>query len=385
MAEPARVVVCTLGGDGNPWELPVSRFVGSRWIGGGLRTLHELAVAIAATGRPVELRGMVFKPTLDELSAATGTPPLLARESRRPSADDLVIVPEGWTEPMAYARLAFSPARTVLLLLAPPGLFGWSFAPSWSRPSALTVDLAQLARPEHFQAMASLGFELWTPSERLAETARAAGVACKWIGNGQPTVPAQGCVKTIDVVWIEDNKWASLARRVAAGLHVPHRSIPSSPHEDLLRQLGEGRVLLWPSRIEGHARISVEARAVGTVPVALSTNPYAAGLSEEGGCVVVDSLEDMPAAVHALLAQAGRLAELSTRAVKTAREQIDWSTYLTRVDGALSQPAPHDPGRGTRTVIGSQFEAVFAGLRVAEARLWRPRLRRIVQRALRAL
>jgi hypothetical protein len=385
MAEPRRVIVCTLGGDRNPWELPVSWFVGSRWIGGGVRTLHELAVAIAATGRPVELRGMVFKPALDELRAATGTLPLLTRESRRPTADDLVIVPEGWTDPMAYARLAFSPARTVLLLLAPPGLFGWSFAPGWSRPSALTVDLTQLARPEYFQAMASLGFELWTSSQQLAVTAREAGVGCTWIGNGQPGVPAPAREKTVDVVWIEDNKWAPFARQVAARLHVAHRPIPSSPHAELLRQLGAGRVLLWPSRIEGHARIAVEARAVGTVPVVLSTNPYAAGFNEEGGCVVVDSLEEMPAAVHALLAQPSRLAELSTRAVKTAREQLDWGAYLARVDGALSRPAPHDAGRSARATIGSQFEAVFAALRVAEARLWRPRLRRIVQRALQAL
>ncbi len=135
MTEPARVVVCALGGDDNPWQLPASLFVERRWIGGGERALHELATAIAATGRTVELRGMVHKPTLDELSATAGARPLVGLEARRPAADDLVVVPEGWTEPLSYARIAFSPARAVLVILGPPGLVGWPFVAGWSPPS----------------------------------------------------------------------------------------------------------------------------------------------------------------------------------------------------------------------------------------------------------
>lgn len=360
MTKPARVVVCTVGGERNPWHLPASSFVERLWIGGGERSLHELATAIAATGRTVELRGMVHRPTLDELSAAAGARPLVGLDARRPAADDLVIVPEGWAEPLSYARLALSPARTVLLMLAPPGLFGWPFVSGWSPPSPLTVDFDRLARPEHFRAMAGLGFELWTSSRGIAEAARAAGVPCTWIGSGHPAPVAEPVEQTIDVVWLEDNRWAPLAREVATRVEVSHRAIPPSNHAELLRQLGAGRVLLWPSRVEGSARIPTEARALGTVPVALTTNPYATGLDEQGGCVVVDSVEELPPAIHALLADPDRLAELSARAIRTAREQIDWPAYVGRVEAALARPAPLDPDRDGRAAIGSELDALLA-------------------------
>jgi hypothetical protein len=355
---PSRVVICTLGGDRRPWELPASEALRPTWIHGGVRSLHELAVAIATTGRTVELRGMVFKDALDELAAAAGARPATGLKARRPTADDLVIVPEGWGEPLAYARVAFSAASPVLLMLAPPGLFGWPFVSGRTPPSPISVPLNSLARPEHFHGMAALRFELWSGSHGVAEAARSAGVECTWIGHGNPSPISCVADKTIDVVWLEDNRWAPLAREVAARLDVPHRSIRSNRHHAVLQELGAGRVLLWPSRVEGHARILNEARSLGTVPVALATNRYATGLTEAAGCAVVDTLEELPGAIHKLLRETDRLAELSSRGITAAREEVNWSAYVSRVDAAVARERA-DPSRSGWADIGRRIDEVW--------------------------
>src|SRR3954464_12486735 len=109
------------------WAMPAAEPHGNAWIEGGRRTMHELAVAIAAGGRRVEFRGQVTVPGLEGLCAAAGGRVERPPEPRLPGPDDVVIVNEGVADPRVYARLALSPARSVLLVLGPLGMFGWPF------------------------------------------------------------------------------------------------------------------------------------------------------------------------------------------------------------------------------------------------------------------
>lgn len=361
-----RVVVCALGGeDADPRNLPASSLV-ARDIRGGERTLYEIAVAVAATGREVELRGLIDEGALHRTAQAAGAAPRVGLPSRLPEPDDLVVVPEGHVTPLPYARLALSPARPVVAVLAPPGLFGWPFSPEpWDRPNHLTVDPATLARPEPFRRMAEAGFELWAHSPGIAEAAARAGVRCSWIGGGSPVPFPEPPAKRFDVVTVTDNRWADLARSAVAGLDRSHLPIPRVGHDEMLRLLGLGRVLAWPSRVEGHARIQVEARAMGTVPVALSSNPFADGLDEKSGAVLVDTVEEIAPRIEELLQDGDRLTELSARARDSARQQTDWDTFLARIDEVLRL----DPG-GRRPSVGATLAGTFGealGLRVEEA------------------
>lgn len=275
-----RYVICTLGGDRDPWQLPASTFPDRVWIHGGERFLYELAAAIASLGKEVELRGDLLRPELDMICSAAGASPRTELPERRPHPEDVVIVPEGWPDPLAYARIALSPARTVLLMLAAPGLFGWPFVSGWTLPDPLTVPISDLARPEHFRSMRALGFTLWTHSRGILDAAEAAGVPCAFIGEGQPMPFQDVPPKTTDVVFIAENRWAPLALEVAGQLRAQAEPILGQTHEDLLRRLAAARILLLPSRVEGTSRLQWEARALGTVPVALATNPFAEGLDE---------------------------------------------------------------------------------------------------------
>jgi hypothetical protein len=289
---PERVVVWIPTGD-HGWEIEPAHPYEPRWIGGGLRTLHELAVAIACTGRGVEMRGVVDPRALEELCDAAGARPALPDRPRALTAGDTVIVPEGIDDPAIHARLSLSPARVILMLLAPPGLIGWSFTAGWERPDPVTVDLDAVARPEHFRGAGALGHELWTHSHGLQAAAERAGVACRFIGNGRPgAFPDPAPARDIDVVTLRDNRWAPLAEPVASGLAargVDCVAIPASSHGRVLEAFGRARVVVHPCRIEGHSRIGCEARAMGAVPVVLSTSPLSVGLDAEGGAVAVDS------------------------------------------------------------------------------------------------
>jgi hypothetical protein len=82
------IVVCGLGGEAGPLDLPAS-VLGDHRLGGGGRSLHELAVAIAATGRDVELRGRVSRPELSRLADAAGVAPRVDLPARGPAAPDV--------------------------------------------------------------------------------------------------------------------------------------------------------------------------------------------------------------------------------------------------------------------------------------------------------
>jgi hypothetical protein len=343
------------------WELQPAHPDDSPWIGGGIRTVHELAVAIACTGRTVELRGAISPEVVTELADAAGARPELPDQPRLPTAADTVIVPEGIREPLVHGRLALSPARTVLAVLGPPGLIGWSFTSGWSPPDPLTVDVESLGRPDGFRAASALGYELWTNSPGLQRAAEAAGVSCRFLGSGQPaSFPAPPPVKDIDVLALADNRWAPLARGVVQELErrgVECVTAQSAGHADLLELFGRSRVLIHPSRVEGRSRIGREARAMGAVPVVLDSDPFAVDLDE--GVIAVRSVAEMPDAVSALLADRGRLERLAAAAMSAARAEVEWEPYLRRVSAALDDRA-EVPGLEARAEIGTAMRTTDA-------------------------
>ncbi len=352
-----RVVVVT---DDHPltWALPPAELHSHTNIHGGFRTMHELAVAAAASGRTVELRGLVSAPILDALTQAAGARPELPGEARPPGARDIIVVPEGSDDPLRTGRYVLSPARLVVALLAPPGLFGWPFVLPWQRESPLTVALDTLAREQHFRAMAALDIDLWTHMGRAHELARAAGARCELIGSGDPApAPSIPAVKDTPVVYLQANRWRPLAEQVARRLRTPAHAIVEGPHETVMAELARAKVLLMPARVEGHGRLLWEARARGTVVVGLRSQVYATGLDEASGAVAVEDLERMPAAVEVLLDDPQRLHALSQAGRASAAEQVDWGRYLERVDAAITateqrQDAPH---AGARRAFGERL------------------------------
>ncbi len=270
------------------------------------------------------------------------------------------MVPEGWIDPVAYARIAFSPARAFLLILGPPGLVGWNFLEGWVPPDPLTVAPGEVARPESFRGMASLGFELLTNNPALADASRDADVPCTSIGTGRPTPFPDPVDKTHDVALVRSNRWASIAERVATELDgASILRIPEVEHREMLDQLGRTRVLPWPARLEGACRFLTEARAMGTVPVALA-NPFIADMSEDSGGLVVGSIEEMSGVVTALLADPERLARLSASATEAARRVTDWDRYVGAVHDALAAPQSASLSVGTRAAIGRSLDAFLA-------------------------
>jgi hypothetical protein len=348
-------LVVDLVGDRVHGRVAESRFVERPFLPGGEHNMYELAFAAAALGHDVELRGWLDRPTFEMLAAGAGCRPQVDLPARRPVADDLVVVPEGWRDPLDYGWLALSPARLGLFVLAAPGLFGWPFiAESWDPPDPLTVPLDELARPEHFQAMAGLGFELMTHSPGIVSAASDAGVECALLGTGRPSwSPPPAVEKTVDVAIVLDNRWAPLAERVANdldGLSVDR--IETVRNEELISRLARARALIWPSRIEGHATIPWEARAAGCVPVALASNRFAVGLDEAHGALVVDEVSELAAAAAGLLRDQARWTAMSERGRSSAPAEVDWKVYLDRVREYLEAAAPADPGRAARAGIG---------------------------------
>jgi hypothetical protein len=265
---------------------------------------------------------------------------------------------------MDYGSLLLSPARLAMFVLAPPGLFGWPFsAADWAPPDPLTVALDAVATRQQFQAIDDLGVSLLTHSPGIVAAAADAGVTCALVGTGRPYVPgvATEPERTTDVAALLANRWAPLVRTVAdecQGLNVD--LIEEAPHSEVMARLARARVLLWPSRIEGHATIPWEARSVGCVPVALSTNRFAVGLSDADGAVIVDTVDAMGPAIRDLLGDESRWNELSDRARARAREETDWDRYVARVGDALSAIPPARPGRPALAGIGGALRSCQA-------------------------
>jgi glycosyltransferase involved in cell wall biosynthesis len=331
------------------------------WVYGGERSMYELAAAAALGGHHVELRGDLSERDLDEICEAAGARPQVDLPPRRPGPQDLVILPEGGADALTYARLALSPARLAMMVLAAPGLFGPALDPGFSPPDPLTVDIDSIALPGHFHAIRAAGFEVWTNSPALAEASRAAGVACTLLGSGQPIPFPQPGERRHEVALLSANRWAPLARSVAERVRGSVYEIPEGDRRSIVAALASTRILILPSRIEGQSRVQLEARAVGTVPVALRSNRFATGLDGAGGAVVVDSLDEMPAAIEGLLDHPKELAERSERAMRTARAQMDWNAFVERVRAAIADPVD-DPAREVRAGFGEAIEGIIANL-----------------------
>lgn len=371
--EGVRVVV-NLVGDPVHGRLAESRWIDQTYLNGGQRTLYEIAFAAATCGYDTELRGWLHRPTFDRLARRAGRSPRVELPPRVPEAHDLVILPAGWRDPLDYLRMLLSPARLALAVLAGTGLFDWPFCgPGWLVPDPLTVNLEALGRPEHYAAMAALGFALLTNSPRMVDEARATGVRCTYVGTARP-VPdwIRSDHKDVDVAALMDNRWAPLAEQVLSDLDdsCTIDRIERVPNDELLARLGRARLLAWPSRIEGQASIAWEARSLGCVPVALNTNRYAVGLSDECGALLVDSVPALAPAIEALLADPDRVAELAARGRRTAPLEVDWGRFVERVDAFLASVPERSPAHDAYAGMGARLlEWERASANQAQARL----------------
>jgi hypothetical protein len=360
-------IVVNLVGDAERGRLAESRLVDDLFAYGGVRVCMAFAFAVAAAGREVELRGWIPRQTYDAFASATEQRPLISLPARHPDNADVVVLPEGWRDPLEYAQIVLSPAQVWLFVLAAPGLFGWPFTDEdWSPPDPLTVEVERLARPEHFRGMAALGVGLMTHSHGLVEAASAAGVACTYIGTGSPGEPPEpDGARSTDVAGLMENRWAPLVERVLTELDegVSVDRIPAVPNDEVLSRFGRSRILIWPSRVEGHATIPIEARAMGCVPVALNTNPFAAGLTEDDGAVTVGSVDELAPAIRGLLADPGRLEALSARGQAWALEHEAWGPLVGRVRDWLDTLPSTVPGHGARAAAGAAFRDKVEALR----------------------
>jgi hypothetical protein len=344
MTAPVRLVVCSVGGARGHLELPESRVGEERpFISGGERSLYELAVAGAALGLDVELRGSLNSSILAELTTAAGVAPRVGLEPRRPEANDVVVVPEA-IELEVLTAVHLSRARGVMYLLAPLGLCGWSFLDNrLEGRDPRTVPLDSIGRPDSYRAVASLGFAVWTNAHGLAEAGRRADVEMEWVGTGTPVPFPAVPAKTVDLAVVEANRWAGCAEELVA--RIPEASVlrigPISSTYSLCEALGPANILVWPSRVEGMSRIAREARAVGTVPVALDTNPFATRQDHGEGVVLVSDPDAIVNETKRLLMDPGCLKELQSEAVRSARVQADWGRFVERVGAAVARSADH--------------------------------------------
>ena len=191
--------------------LPVSRYKTDSWLlpasvpmdnpkdCAGIRSLHELAVAVAATGREIELRGEFDMAVLTSLSEAAGAMPTVHLEPRLPTADDLVIILEGTPSMLDAACASLSPAQYILFMLDPPGLLGWAFESGLTMPDPLVVSTSSIDTVDSFKNISECGFSVWTNSSRLASACIEAGVACTDIGIGY-SLPAAASAQTGDTI-----------------------------------------------------------------------------------------------------------------------------------------------------------------------------------------
>lgn len=355
-----RTSVC-VGGADSPWQLPASVPDDRISVGGGERTMYELSFALAELGHDVELRGRVSRSVFAELAAVTRAAPSIDAAARRPEADEVVLMLEGFVDPLVFGAVAMSPARAVLLLLAPAGLMGWDFQPGWSLPEPLSVDVAAVNQPRSYQAMHELGFELWTHSHGIHAAVAAAGVPCAWVGQGSPGPPPALVAKAHDVAIVGGNRWEPLARQVLDGLPVTPLVTPTGTNAQVLAALGSARLVVHPMRVEGTSRLGIEARAVGTVPVVLD-HAFGAGFTTEEGAVVVPTLAQLREAVTDLLGDPDRVQGLAAQGLDFARRWRDWPSYLSRLDQALRHEELR-PGRGARASVGAAVEDLVRGAR----------------------
>jgi hypothetical protein len=104
-------LVVNLVGDAEGGRLADSRLVDDPFTYGGVRICIALSFAAAEAGYDVELRGWIPRVTYDAFARATDASPRVGLPPRPPDPRDVVVIPEGWRDPLEYAQLALSPAR----------------------------------------------------------------------------------------------------------------------------------------------------------------------------------------------------------------------------------------------------------------------------------
>lgn len=120
---------------------------------------------------------------------------------------------------------------------------------------------------------------------------------------------------------------------------------------------------------------------MGTVPVALDTNPFAVDLDREHGAVVVSSLTEMRDAIVSLLQRPDELAELARRGEASARAMVDWAPYVARVDMALRRSVEPGPTHGARARFGADISrSLDLDLRAIESSRARARFEELEDR-----
>jgi hypothetical protein len=327
--------------------------------------MYELATAVATLGHHVELRGDISAPILETITTAAGAAPVIGLSPRPPEPGEIVIVPEGVGVPDLVAAAVVSGARPVMLMLAPPGLFGWSFRSGWSLPDPNDVPLDTVGTPGTFRAIDGLGMTMWTNAQGIAAAGRAAGVPVTWLGTGTPVGFPEPADKLYDLAVVTANRWSAAAEAVVGRLaDVSVLRIPPMAHQySLSEALAPARLLVWPSRVEGMSRISREARAVGTVPVSLATNPFAEVDDYGGGVVLVPDAESLEKEVRSLLGDPARVGSLAASARTSAIAQADWGAYRTRVAEALVEVAVERPEDEARAEIGALLRASHTSAR----------------------
>lgn len=360
---PRRVVVCALGGLHGVLELPESALLPDHAsVSGGERSLYEIAVAAAAAGFEVELRGEIDQTILDTITSSAGVAPRVGLPARRPEPGEVVVIPEAAHLDLHLAAY-LSGAAVVLVLLAPPGLCGWDFTPGWVRPDLHTVRVDAVGTPLGYRTIASLGCTMWTNAHGTAQAGREAGVDVNWIGTGTPVPFPDAPPKTFDVAIIENNRWYERAAGLAAELQgVSVLSIPPRRATySLSKDLAPARLLLWPSRIEGMSRIAREARGVGTVPVALDTNPFADRADHGDGLVLVRDDRELVERARDLLADPRATDQLAALARAGARAQVQWLPFVERVRQALMN-LPVSLDAHARGAFGARLEAALGAV-----------------------
>jgi hypothetical protein len=321
----------------DPLQLAEARLHDRQWIPGGVRVLHELAVAAAAAGFESEVRGQVDGTVLAGLCAAArvhvGTPD----KPRAAEPEDIVCVPDGIADPTVFIRVALMRSRSVYLAMGPPGLVGWSFTPGWRYIEPLDIDVDTVGLPEQCRAIDALGFRVWANAPPIADAFVAAGVPATILHEGWCVDIPQEPQKDVDVVTVgAANRWASITRRALEGFSGTWRELPPMRNEQLITELGRGRVFVHCARVEGHSRLASEARLMGTCCVGLASNRFAVGFDEDAGGAVVDRLEDVVGVVERMLADPDELRQRQARARAQARSTTDWKLFVQRVGDALA-------------------------------------------------
>ena len=322
-------------------ELDTLKFAPARlhdrqWIPGGVRVLHELAVAAAAAGFESEVRGDFHGQVLARLCAAAGVRVGTPDEPRAAEPDDIVCVPDGITDPTVYIRVALMRSRSVYLAMGPPGLVGWSFTPGWRYIDSLDIDVDTVGLPAQCRAIDALGFRVWANAPPIADAFLAAGVPATILHEGWCVDIPQEPQKDVDVVTVGATRWVSINRRALEGFSGTWRELPPMRNEQLITELGRGRVFVHCARIEGHSRLATEARLVGTCCVGLASNRFAVGLDEDAGGALADRPEDVVGVVERMLADPEDLRRRQARARAQARSTTDWKLFVQRVGDALA-------------------------------------------------